>query len=138
MGTPADDFRKSLSDAGYTWDSISAGALLDTGNVRSGRLLSHSTSYKALVVHDEASLPAETAERIVKFARAGLPIVVQGSVPAAGTSLRSPATEDARVKAAVATLRTLSNVRFVTDPAATAAALARPERRGRHRGLDRE
>ncbi|HTW13506.1 MAG TPA: glycosyl hydrolase [Nocardioides sp.] len=123
VGTPVDDFRKSLSDAGFNWDSISAHDLRAAGEVEAGRLLPDGPAYKALVVHDEPSLPAATAERIVGLAEAGLPVVVQGSAPDAGESMKAPAREDARVRDAIARLRTLPGVAFVDDPAIVAATV---------------
>lgn len=123
-GTRQDDFRKSLSGAGFNWDSVSAHDLAAAGGVRNGRLLPNGPAYKALVVNDEAALPAATVERLVTLAKAGLPIVVQGAAPTRGASMRAPAAEDARVQAAVAELRTLPGVKFVEGPGGTAATVA--------------
>lgn len=101
--------------AGLTWDVIGPYNLLSTGEVRDGRLLPDGPGYQAVLVQDQAALSAEAAERLVRLAKAGLPIVVQGTVPAQGTGYRGPAREDVRVKAAVAKLSATTTVRFATD-----------------------
>lgn len=124
-GTPVDAFRTAMYRAGLTWDVIGPDHLLSTGAVRGGRLLPHGPAYQAVLVRDQAALSADAAERLLALAKAGLPMVVQGAVPDRGTGFRSPAGEDARVKAAVARLKKIGTVRFIDQPAAAVAELLR-------------
>ena len=122
-GTPEDDLRRALGGAGYTWDSSDPVAIRRLGGVRRGRLLPRGPGYKALVVDDQEALPATAAKRLVKLGRAGLPIVVYGSVPRTGAGFKDHAAEDASVKAAVRSLRALGSVRFAKTPGMLLAAL---------------
>ena len=122
-GTPADALRKALHAAGYSWDAIDPVSVPGERSVSRRRLLPRGPAYKALVVDDQESLPAATAERLVALARAGLPVALYGRVPAAGVGFKDAASEDARVRAALNTLRGLRNVRTATTPTGLLAAL---------------
>lgn len=124
-GTPQDAFRKALSGAGYTWDSVTPASLPSQAKVTKGRLLPDGPAYKAVIVQDQEALPPDTAERLVHLARAGLPVVVQGAVPSRASGYTGGADADRRVDRAIGTLRKLANVRFVKDAASIPAALAR-------------
>lgn len=123
-GTPQDAFRKALSDAGFTWDSVTPASLPSPAKVRKGRLLPDGPAYKAVIVQDQEALPADTAERLVRLARAGLPVVVQGAVPTRADGYADPGDGDGRVDRAIGKLRGLGNVRFVEAAASIPAALA--------------
>ncbi len=119
----ADAVRQALQGAGYSWDVLDPESVGRVGNVSAGRLLPGGPAYKALVVDDLESMPAAAAERLVKLGREGLPIVLYGRVPDRGAGYRNATAEDAAVKAAIASLRKLSNVREATTPSALTAAL---------------
>ena len=85
-------FTASGVPAGWTHQMVSAPLLeLDRAVVRDGRLAPDGPSYKVLFVEgdrfagNEATLPVETARKLLSFARAGLPIVFLGSGWSAAT-----------------------------------------------------
>ena len=104
------------------------------GRAASGRGCS-GPAYKALVVDDQEALPAATAKRLVALARAGLPVVVYGRVPAAGVGYKDAAAEDAAVDGDAASSAGCRNVRVARTPAALVSALralaVRPDLRAR-------
>ncbi|MER7794754.1 glycosyl hydrolase [Streptomyces sp. NPDC097640] len=122
-GTAEDTFRKTMHDAGLTWDVIGPDNLTSAGPVRDGRLLPHGPAYKAVLVHDHAALSADAAEQLITLAAAGLPVVIQGAIPARGMGFRNPGREDTRVKAAMAELKAMDTVRFATQPGAAVEQL---------------
>ncbi|CAL9394626.1 hypothetical protein SUDANB145_01337 [Streptomyces sp. enrichment culture] len=77
----------SLSEAGYTYGFMNQDLVTDKdAEVTGGRLLSGSLSYKAFVLNNtpnenyETALDLDTAERVLSWAKAGLPVVVVGDV----------------------------------------------------------
>ena len=85
-------FTASGVPVGWTHQMVSAPLLdLDRAVVRDGRLAADGPSYKVLFVEgdrfagNEATLPVETARKLLSFARAGLPVVFLGSGWSAAT-----------------------------------------------------
>jgi hypothetical protein len=71
-----------------------------------------------------SGMPGATAAKLAELARAGLPIVFVGPLPAQGTSARDPAGEGATVREAVAAMLALPNVRHVDGADAVLGAVA--------------
>jgi hypothetical protein len=81
----------ALTAAGYSYGLVSPGILdLPTATVRRGRLDADGAAYKALVVNAAPSMAIETARTLLRFAQAGLPIVIVGPLPS-----RTPGNRDA-------------------------------------------
>jgi hypothetical protein len=125
----------TLTRGGFSFDVIDPGTVVD-GSTRAegGRLLVQRPGYKALVVDPEASkrigvvdnrnaMSARVAWRLVRFAKAGVPIVFVGSFPERGVSYRDAGGEDASLARAVARLQSSPRVRLVADAADVANAL---------------
>ena len=113
-GTPEDRLRRRLAGAGYSWDVI---------DPVSREALGRGRAYRALVVDDQAALPAAAAKRLVRLARSGLPVVLYGKVPRAGVGFKGASGEDAAVRSAIRRLRRLPNVRLARTPIALLARL---------------
>ncbi len=80
-----------LQEAGYTRDYLNPNMLnLPNATVTGKRLAANGPAYKALIIDSEqgpptdpvkTAMPIEVARKILKFARAGLPIIVVGTPP---------------------------------------------------------
>lgn len=119
---------RALARRGYTYEYTDPVTLASRGSVRDRRLFPDGPAYKALIIDQSVDrtpgMPAATAARIDRFARGGLPVVFVGALPMQGTSALSPAAEDRAVRAAVADMLSLPNVRHVSTPSEVAAALS--------------
>ncbi|MEU6537076.1 glycosyl hydrolase [Streptomyces sp. NPDC047000] len=122
----------ALAENGYTRDYVNP-TLLDLPNatVRGGRLAADGPAYKALVLDStqlpvsapsRTSIPVATAEKILGYARAGLPVIVVGSAP--GTVPGLDAKGDSDLQPVVAALLKQRSVHVVKDEAAVPALLA--------------
>ncbi|MFK0171030.1 glycosyl hydrolase [Streptomyces sp. NPDC090306] len=110
-----------LAEAGYTRDYVNPTLLAEpNATVRNKQLAVAGPDYKALVLDSAQlptaaasrdSVPADTAKKILGFARAGLPIVVVGKAPA--TSPGIDATADKKVAAIMAALLKQKSVHTV-------------------------
>jgi len=122
-------FTASGVPVGWAHQMVSAPLLdLDRAVVRDGRLAPDGPSYKVLFVEgdrfagNEATLPVETARKLLSFSRAGLPIVFLGSgwsaatVPGVG--------ESGVLREVLATLFAEPRVRVVAELTQVPVALA--------------
>jgi hypothetical protein len=137
-GLGAQWFTSDGVPAGWTHQMLSP-ALLDlpSATVARGRLNPAGPAYKVFVLDGDAlsgrehTLPARAAERLLAFARAGLPVIVVGDWSDAHVPGVAAAGEDDRVRALVAELLARPGVRAVADktgiPAALAALGLRPD-----------
>ncbi len=72
---------------GYTYDYVTEAVLdLDTAKVTDGVLAADTASYKALIIEPTASgnipqINIDTMQKIVEYAKAGLPVVIVGAAP---------------------------------------------------------
>ncbi|WP_205527175.1 glycosyl hydrolase [Solimonas sp. K1W22B-7] len=113
-GTPVDGF---LQPQGYSWDSIDDQSLAGLPDAAAGRVLPEGPAYKAVVVDRVKSISGVAAQRLLSFARAGVPVVVIGAVPAAGMGYKDVAAEDAQVAQAFEGLAALDRFSRIDDPA---------------------
>jgi hypothetical protein len=118
------DLVSALHGSTYTRDRIDDESFAGLPDPKGGRLLPGGPGYRAVVVDDMSSLSAQSAQRLLAIARAGVPVVVNGALPSRGASFRDPAGEDARVRAAIASLLRLPDVRRAGTGKAALAALA--------------
>ncbi|MFT4084571.1 MAG: glycosyl hydrolase [Nocardioides sp.] len=122
----------ALAAAGYSYDYQSSGSLrLEDAAVRHGVLAPSGPGYRALVLFDQDTLELDIATRILRYAEAGLPIVIVGDLPTATPGYADAATADRRLAAVVARLARHRRVHRVAGqadvPAALRAAGVRPD-----------
>jgi len=105
-----------LRYAGYTYQAL-APELLEHPNavVSNKRLAPNGPAYKAMVFQQTEALDAAIAERVLSYAKAGLPIVMVGELPDRAPGLAEQDKRDARVKAAMTALVALKNVSRVAN-----------------------
>jgi hypothetical protein len=120
---------ESLLEGGYSYGYVSPGSLaLPTARVAGGRLAPEGPAFKALVIHDQASMPVASARRILRLAREGLPVIVVGSpphrTPGYAASGAEAAQRDATLGGVVAALLDEPNLRPVADTADVPETLA--------------
>ncbi|MGO2750859.1 MAG: glycosyl hydrolase [Pseudoclavibacter sp.] len=114
-----------LNSYGFNYDFVTP-KMLDLVSVdpATGTLAAEGPGYQAVVVHEQQVMDAKTVDRLGELAKAGLPIVFAGKVPAAAASLNGGS--DADVQAKLATLLALGNVTqaagYEDVPSALAAA----------------
>jgi hypothetical protein len=137
-GLGAQWFTSDGVPAGWTHQMLSP-ALLDlpSAKVARGRLNPDGPAYKVFVLDGDAlsgrehTLPVRAAERLLAFARAGLPVIVVGDWSDAHAPGVAEHGEDDRVRALVAELLARPTVRAVADktgiPAALTALGLRPD-----------
>lgn len=120
-----------LEEAGYTHDYLDP-TLLDLPNatVTNGRLAEDGPAYKAFVVDAQqypatdpvkTSLPISVAQKLLRYARAGLPVVIVGTPPNQ-TPGNTPGSDSA-LRALVAKLLEEENVRQVDNESDVPKAL---------------
>jgi hypothetical protein len=121
-GAGAEAREKRLLAGGYDFDRINADAL-DKSRVEARQLVTPGGArFPVLVMPAIASLRAETAETIARFADQGLPVLFTGAMPGRETGWLDHAVRDARVKAAMARVARAGG--RVVDEANLPAALA--------------
>lgn len=112
-----------LVQAGYTYEYLSpANLLLDGAVVEDGILAPGGPSYKALLVNNESSMTLETAEKLLGFAKCGLPIVFIGGMPAS-TGYYGDREDDPALRKAMADLLSMETVARVDAESETMSAL---------------
>lgn len=118
------DMLDALRASDYSWDRLDDQSLAELPVPKGRRILPRGPAYRALVVDSIAALSQAAAEKALAVARAGVPVVIKGDVPARGTSYRDPKSEDAAVKAAFDALLKLPNVKQVKTGKEAIEALA--------------
>ncbi|MFZ0088508.1 MAG: glycosyl hydrolase [Solirubrobacteraceae bacterium] len=115
-----------LGAGGYTYEFVDPVSLTmrEAGAVK-GRLFGNGPDYRALVVNNQSTIPADTAQAILRMAKAGLHVVVVGHLPSASPGLLRAPADDAAVRRAMKALVRLSDVAHVGTEAAAPTALAR-------------
>jgi hypothetical protein len=114
----------TLEGAGYTYDFIDPAALSapDAGKI-DGVLFGQRVGYRALILDNQASIPAATAQALLTLARHGLRVIIVGDAPSASSGFANHEVSDRRVKASMAALMKLPNVARRVSRAEVAAAL---------------
>jgi hypothetical protein len=101
-GADAHRPEKAFLAAGYDFDRINPDSITSARIIR-GRLVARGGArYSVLVLPPIDAIPAETAEAIDRFARAGLPVIFTDHAPRRDEGLAQADRRDARVRAAVA------------------------------------
>jgi hypothetical protein len=91
---------QALQQSGYGTDFVSEGVVRGA-RVEGGSLVYGSRAYDTLLLMDVGSLEAETAEAILRFARAGGRVLFVGQAPDRAPGLRDAEAADRRVREAV-------------------------------------
>ncbi len=116
----------ALADAGYSYHLLNWGLLgLPAAQARGGVLDPGGPGYQALVIANQETMLLDSAGKILGFARAGLPVLIVGALPAATTSFANAAASDAALARILAQLVQLPAVTRVATPADLPAALGR-------------
>ena len=115
---------QGLARAGFSYGFLSHGVLnLPAATVKSRRLALNGPAYQALVLNNQSSMPLETAQKILGYAQAGLPVVVVGTTPVSTPGYFDAAAQDAALKAVFVRLLASSGVRQVATEADVPGAL---------------
>ena len=123
--SPAPKLNQAIMDAGYNYDHINAGSLLDS-TVRDRTLVTAGGAhYRALILPPLDAIDATLAEKLLSFAGAGLPILFAGQIPLHADGLLENARKTRHVQAAMRGIRNFQNVYFSTDTGELVLALRR-------------
>lgn len=117
------DLRTAFRRSGILWDRLDDVTFERLPAARNRMLLPDGPRYRAIVVDALPSISLEAAERLLAFAKAGVPVVVKGAPPATGTGYRDAAAQDARIADLFAQLLRLPNARRVDAGTAVVDAL---------------
>lgn len=122
-----------LQNAGYTYDYFAPQCLADV-NYAKGLVAPSGPGYQALIVYQDA-LPAESAKLLLKWAKAGLPLLIVNGVtetlcpgldrtyPKAACKTPFNDGKDAELAETMAALKSLKNVREIEGCEGAQAAL---------------
>ncbi|SNS45990.1 F5/8 type C domain-containing protein [Actinomadura meyerae] len=95
----------ALASAGYTYEYLSPAHLRRKDATYShGALFGDGSAYRAVLLNDQKTMPVDAAEKLLRLARQGLPVVIAGDVPSTVPGAADPAREDARLKSVVSEL----------------------------------
>ncbi|WP_029137658.1 glycosyl hydrolase [Nakamurella lactea] len=132
--------RSALARQGYTYDYVSPASLRgDDASVSNGTLFPQSSAYRAMLLKDQSTMPLDTAQRLLSFARSGLKVVVIGDFPSHTPGLDPTGVKDRRLAAVMTQLRRTPGVIRVGSESEVPAALARLKvpAAAAHRAIDR-
>ncbi|MDN3351136.1 glycosyl hydrolase [Actinomadura sp. DC4] len=116
----------ALAAAGYTYEYLSPAQLRsEDAAYRDGALFGDRSAYHAVLLNDQATMPVDAAERLLRLARQGLPVVIAGDLPSTVPGARDAAAQDARLRSVVTQLAGQRSVVRVASEADAPAALAR-------------
>jgi len=116
----------SLEAAGYSYDFIDPAALLrEQASAQSGALYGQRAGYRALILYQQADIPLEAVQAILKMARHGLPVVVIGTAPRSSPGFKDASARDHSVDHVTDQLLRLPVVAQVSSAAEAADALRR-------------
>ena len=114
-----------LLDRGWSYNLLDESVFtLPELTVRDGRLCPDGPAYRALVLHETGCLKESTVREILRLAQAGLPVVLEGSLPARVFGVSRTGNSDAGLQALLEQLQELENVYTAADDAALAEVLA--------------
>lgn len=71
-----------LENSGYTYDFLAPSSFnLENAKVENNRLDINGPGYKAIILDNQETIPVETADRFIEYAKVGLPIIIVGDAP---------------------------------------------------------
>ncbi|MEO3828960.1 glycosyl hydrolase [Actinomadura sp. B10D3] len=116
----------ALASAGYTYEYLSPALLQRKDAAYShGTLFGDRSAYRAVLLNDQKTMPVDAAEKLLRLARQGLPVVIVGDVPSTVPGNGDAARQDARLKSVVAELLRQRGVVRVASEADAPEALRR-------------
>jgi hypothetical protein len=122
---PTPKLNQALMDTGYNYDHINAESLLRC-TVREKYLKTlGGASYKALVLPALEAIDATLAEKLVDFAREGLPVLFAGQTPSQADGFLDDERNTGRVRAAMQAIRKWPNVSLAADIVGMISSLTR-------------
>lgn len=115
---------QALLDAGYSYNILDESVLgLDSAVVTNGVLNEAGPAYKAIILDGVGMLSALTAEKLIGYAEAGLPVILKNSDPNRIYGTEKGEDTIANLVAAMNTLKGLDNVKSVSTDEELFAAL---------------
>ncbi|CNE72557.1 F5/8 type C domain [Mycobacterium tuberculosis] len=116
----------ALAAAGYTYEYLSPAHLKrKDASYSHGALFGDGSAYHAVLLKDQKTMPVDAAEKLLRLARQGLPVVIVGDVPSAVPGADDAARRDARLKSVVSELVRQRRVVRVASEADAPGALRR-------------
>ncbi|KAL2812327.1 hypothetical protein BJX63DRAFT_421888 [Aspergillus granulosus] len=113
-----------LNDAGYSYQFPTPELLIEySAAVRNRRLIHDGPRYKALVLNNVTALNVDSAQELLSWAKAGLPVVIVGSAPSQTQSLRPSRDTSLKISKVFKSLIALKNTKQVSSQGETSAAL---------------
>ncbi|GAA1798334.1 glycosyl hydrolase [Actinomadura chokoriensis] len=95
----------ALAAAGYTYEYLSPAHLgREDAAYSGGALFPGGSGYRAVLLNDQKTMPVAAAEKLLRLARQGLPVVIVGDVPSEVPGAGDAARQDARLKSVVSEL----------------------------------
>ncbi|KAJ7837087.1 hypothetical protein B0H14DRAFT_2589426 [Mycena olivaceomarginata] len=115
----------SLVNAGYTYEYVSPENLKLPGvSVSNGRLAAGGPAYKAFVLNRGPNITVDAAQKLLDYARAGLPIVISGGVPNDIPGFETDGAQQAQVQDLMQQLLNETNVKVVVNETQVPGALS--------------
>jgi len=118
------DLADALRAGDYTSDRLDDASLGELPAAKDRRILPSGPAYRALVIDGVPAISQGAAEKALALAKAGVPVVIMGDLPAHGTSYRDAGAQDAAIRAAFDALLKLPNARRVKTAKDVVAALS--------------
>ncbi|KAL3459661.1 hypothetical protein BJX64DRAFT_301114 [Aspergillus heterothallicus] len=113
-----------LNDAGYSYQFPTPELLAKySASVRDRRLIHDGPRYKALILNNVTALNVDSAQNVLSWAKAGLPVVIVGDVPTKTQSLSTPRNASSKLATVFKSLLALKNTRQVSSEREAPAAL---------------
>lgn len=115
LSFPSSNSLQDLLDAGYSYNILDDKMIaLPQATVTDGVLDEAGPAYKALVIRDATQLKVATLDKVIAYAKAGLPVIIDDSDLSAVYGTGTKGNTDALLAKRVATLKKLSNVTTVS------------------------
>jgi hypothetical protein len=112
---PTPMLNQALMDAGYNYDHVNAGSLLQCTIQNQMLVTAGGARYAALVLPALDCIDAAVAEKLVSFASGGIPIVFAGQLPAHASGILESDRNTRRVQDAMHKISDFRGVHLATD-----------------------
>ncbi|MGH3635448.1 MAG: glycosyl hydrolase, partial [Mycobacterium sp.] len=115
----------AMARDGYTYEYLSPQFLEgDKATYRNGALFSDRSAYHALILNNQATMPIDDAQTILRLAKQGMPVVALGNLPTSTPGDENAAQQDASLQSIMHQLTAQPSVHQVATEADAPAALA--------------
>ncbi|GAB3306039.1 glycosyl hydrolase [Pseudoclavibacter terrae] len=108
--------------AGYSWGYLGDADLAEL-SVREGVLASDGPAYRSLVLNNQDTLSLASADTLIEYANAGLPVIVIGDAPSRAVSTSGAVAQDAELAEKMSELLALPNVTSTAGTSTLSGAL---------------